>query len=187
LFACVRVAVVTILICCVGYPTVILAMGRLADPWAAEGSLVFNSQGEVVGSALIGQAFEGERYVHSRPSAVDYNAAASGGSNKAPSSPALASRARSAIASLGGSEEYPVPVDLVTASGSGLDPHITEAAARFQADRVAKARGMAPEQIRRLIDRLAVSPAPALVSTRIVNVLELNLALDGLQVRTVLP
>jgi K+-transporting ATPase ATPase C chain len=174
----------TVLSCCVLYPLLVWGIGQGAFPAQAEGSLVYDKDGKPVGSRLITQPFKGKRYFHPRPSAVDYNAAASGGSNLAASNPALHKRVSEDIDKM--SSDWPadkrkIPADLVMTSGSGLDPHITLSGARFQLPRVAKARGKSLEQIDALIVRLAERPLGGLAGDEpLVNVLELNRELDGL-------
>ncbi len=129
----------TVLACCVVYPGLVWLFANAAVPDKAEGSLVYAARGGVVGSKLIAQRFTRGEYFWPRPSAVDYNASATGGSNLSPASPQLAARAGMILQRLGAGRG-PVPADLVTASGSGVDPHISLAAARWQAPRVAAAR-----------------------------------------------
>jgi len=175
-----KVAALTVAICCVAYPLAVLAFARAYDAEAAEGNLVRNEAGDVVGSRLIAQAFSSPRYFWPRPSAADFNAQAAGGSNLAPTNPALAERAREILGRVAAPPGTPVPADLVTASGSGLDPHISAPSARLQAARVAQARNLAETDVQALIDGLAFSPGARLAPDPVVNVLELNLALDNL-------
>ena len=179
LIAGLRVAGVTIAVCVVGYAGVILGVAQLLTPDTANGSLIRNADGTVVGSRLIAQQFTDPRYFWPRPSAVDYNGAGAGGSNKSPTSPDLTKRAETLIAQYGATPENPLPPELVAASGGGLDPHISEHAARYQAGRVANARGLPPSQIEALIREHAFAPGGPLTPARAVNVLELNLALDS--------
>ncbi len=171
------------------YPLAITGLAQGLLPREANGSLITRGD-RVVGSELIGQAFTGPRYVHGRPSAttaadpadatktVDapYNAAASGGSNLGPSSRALleAVQARAAAAGIA-----PAPADLVTASASGLDPHVSPAAAMAQAARVAAARGVAPARVEALVQRHTEGRSFGVLGEPRVNVLALNLALDA--------
>ena len=142
LAACLRLMLVSAVILCVLYPLSILAVGRTFAPWTAQGSLLTNEQGQVVGSAQIAQAFTRPEYFWPRPSAVDYKADATGGSNLSPAGEALRQRALESLKILNATPQRKVPADLVTASGSGMDPHITLRAAHWQAERVARARGL---------------------------------------------
>jgi K+-transporting ATPase ATPase C chain len=138
-----------------------------------------DEDGEILGSRLIAQAFTSPEYFWPRPSAVNYDAAGAGGSNLSPANAELTERAEALIVAYGGAtEERPIPADLVTASGAGLDPHISLEGALFQAPRVAEARGVAPSAIGSVVRRLAYAPGAFFTEGRIVNVLELNLALD---------
>jgi K+-transporting ATPase ATPase C chain len=167
-------------ICCLLYPLVIWGLGQTLTPNSANGSLVSNDRGEIVGSALIAQKFDRPEYFWPRPSAVDYNAAAAGGSNRSPAHPELRERAMNLAARFRASAAAPIPADLVTASGSGLDPDITLAAAKYQAARVAAARGLPVETLVELLDQYARRPGGALTPQPLVNVLRVNMALDGL-------
>ncbi len=166
------------------YPLAITGAGRLLFPHQAAGSLILR-QGQVAGSELIGQFTEAPGYFWGRLSAAgDFptNAANSGGSNLAASNPDLAKAARAriqALAALDPGHPGPVPVDLVTASGSGLDPHITPAAADYQVARVARARNLPEARVRELVGRATRGRTFTLLGEPRVNVLELNLALDG--------
>lgn len=167
----------------VAYPAVVGGLSALLFPTRAAGSLV-ERDGKPVGSALIGQSFTAPGYFWGRPSAtapVPNNGAASTGSNLGPSNPALADAARQRIAALRAADPgnvAPVPVDLVTASGSGLDPEISPAAAGFQAGRVARARGIDLAKVRELIAANTEGRQFGLLGEPRVNVLKLNLALD---------
>jgi K+-transporting ATPase ATPase C chain len=174
-----RVAAATLLVCVAGYTLVILGVARLVTPETAEGSLIQRPDGTVVGSRLIAQKFEQPRYFWSRPSAPDYNASGAAGSNKSPTSTALTERATALVERYGATPDDPLPADLAAASGGGLDPHITERAALYQAERVASARGVALAQVEALIREHTFSPGGLLTADRLVNVLELNLALDA--------
>ncbi|MDD5001553.1 MAG: potassium-transporting ATPase subunit KdpC [Thiomonas arsenitoxydans] len=166
------------------YPLAVTGLAQLVFPWQANGS-VLARQGRAVGSALIGQNFTAPGYFWSRPSATatyPYNGLASGGSNLGPTNPALREAVRARIAALRAADPgntAPVPVDLVTASASGLDPDISLAAARYQAARVARARHLPLGRVQALIDAQAHPRWLGLFGTPRVNVLELNLALDG--------
>jgi K+-transporting ATPase ATPase C chain len=141
--------------------------------------LILRPDGSVVGSRLIAQKFEQPRYFWPRPSAPDYNASGAAGSNKSPTSSALAERASALVERYGATPENPLPADLAAASGGGLDPHISERAALYQAERVARARGVARGRVEELVAEHAFSPGGPLTAERVVNVLELNLALDA--------
>lgn len=164
-----------------GYPLAITGVAGAALPWAAGGSLVLRG-GTVVGSSLIGQPFSEPGYFWPRPSATadaPYNAAASSGSNLGPTAAKLKERVAADIARLHGAGlAGPVPADAATASGSGLDPHISPAFARAQAARVAAARGLAPAAVEALIARHTEGRLAGFIGEPRVNVLELNLALD---------
>ena len=164
------------------YPLAITGVAQLVFPRQANGSLMVRG-GTVVGSSWIGQPFSDPKYFWGRLSATSppYNASASSGSNLGPLNPALVDAARARIEALRAADpdaRGPVPVDLVTASGSGLDPHISPAAAEYQAARVAKARGLALDAVRRLIAVHTTGGLVGLIGEPVVNVLELNLALD---------
>ena len=174
-----RLVVVTMLVCVAGYTAVILALAQVITPDTAEGSLIKDKDGKIIGSHLIAQNFTNATYFWPRPSAVGYNASRAGGSNKSPTSSDLIDRVKQLIAQYGASAEKPLPAELAAASGGGLDPHITEHAALYQAERVAKARGLPQSQVEELIKRNAFAPGGSLTPDRLVNVLELNLALDA--------
>jgi potassium-transporting ATPase KdpC subunit len=175
------------------YPLVVTGVAQLVFPAQANGSLIVEPQGRVRGSALIGQPFDDPRYFWGRLSATavhPYNAfdagalAGSSGSNLGPLNPALAEAARARIDALRAADPQasgPVPVDLVTASGSGLDPHISPAAAEFQLRRVARARGLPEEQVRQLVAEHTEGRDLGFFGEPRVNVLRLNLALDGVR------
>jgi K+-transporting ATPase ATPase C chain len=173
------------------YPLALTGLARALFPWQASGSLL-RRDGMVAGSAWIGQSFTDPGHFWGRPSAtvgpdgkpMPYNGANSGGSNLAPSNPALAEAVRERIAALRAADPEatgPVPVDLVTASGSGLDPDISPAAAAFQVPRVAKARGLDEARVRALVVRHTKGPQLGILGEPRVNVLELNLDLDALR------
>jgi K+-transporting ATPase ATPase C chain len=165
------------------YPLVITGIAQLALPRQASGSLLY-SNGQVIGSSLIGQAFSDPKYFWGRPSATApqaYNGLASSGSNLGPLNPALIDQVSANLKSLHAGDPDqggPVPVDLVTASASGLDPEISLAGARYQIARIARARGIAPAEIEKLIAGHARGRLAGLIGENRVNVLELNLALD---------
>jgi K+-transporting ATPase ATPase C chain len=165
-----------------GYHLLIWGIGRVLFPAQAEGSLIRRADGTVAGSSLVAQKFERPEYFHPRPSGVDYNAASTGGTNYGPSNPdhlkAVEDRL-AAVAAREGVARGRVPSEMVTASGGGLDPHLPPAAAELQAERVARARGVAAERVRELIRAHTEPPALGFLGRARVNVLELNLALDA--------
>jgi len=167
------------------YPLVVTGLAQVFFKDKANGQLIVQN-GKVVGSRIIGQAFTGPAYFHSRPSAAGngYDAANSSPSNLGPTNPALLEVVKARIAELKAADpenSSPVPVDLVTASGSGLDPHISPAAAYYQVARVARSRHMSPEALRRLVQQRIEGPQWGLFGEPRINVLLLNLALDRAQ------
>lgn len=166
------------------YPLIVTGIAQVFFPQAANGSII-ERDGKPVGSALIGQAFSDPRYFWGRPSATapfPYNAAASAGSNLGPTNPALADAVRQRIDTLRAADPgnaAPVPIDLVTASASGLDPHISPAAAEYQVARVARARGLSLEAVRRRVEGATEKRQLRVLGEPRVNVLVLNLALDS--------
>lgn len=172
--------------CCAVYPLAVSAISRSAFREKAEGSLITDASGQVIGSALLGQNFTGANYFHPRPSAAGadgYDAASSGGSNLGPTSRKLADQIKDRVAAYraasGLAANQEVPADAVTASGSGLDPHISPANATLQASRVAKARKLPLEKVRELIEANTRGPDLGVFGDSRVNVLQLNLALDA--------
>lgn len=166
------------------YPAAVTGLATLAFPRQATGSLV-QRDGHVLGSALVGQAFTGRGYFWGRPSATTpaNNASSSSGSNLGPLNPALVEAVRERVDALRAADpgnEAPVPIDLVTASASGLDPHLSPAAARYQASRVARARGLDPATVRALVESRIEGRTLGVLGEPRVNVLLLNIALDSL-------
>ena len=168
----------------VAYPLLVTGVAHVVFPSQAGGSLIVRD-GKVVGSALIGQPFDDPKYFWGRPSATSpfaYNAGASSGSNLSPTNPALIAAVQERVGALRAADPgntAPVPVDLVTASGSGLDPDISPAAALYQVPRVARVRGLAPDAVRALVERHTERRFLGVLGEPRVNVLALNLALDG--------
>lgn len=166
----------------VAYPLTVTGVAKVAFPAQAEGSLLRNAQGQVVGSALIGQPFARDEYLHPRPSAAGangYDASASGGSNYGPLQPDLLKRVKGDAAALRASTgREDIPDDAVTTSGSGLDPDISPAYALLQADRIARARGASAAEVRKVIIDQTRQPVLGFLGQAHVNVLMTNLALD---------
>lgn len=167
------------------YPALVTGLAQVLFPEQANGSLIRNSQGQAIGSALIGQAFNNDRYFWGRPSATSpysYNAGASSGSNLGPTNPALTEAVKARIEVLRAADpdnKAPIPVDLITASGSGLDPQISPAAAEYQVNRIAKARQLDPNKLREMVRSHTEGRQWGFLGEPRVNVLTLNLALDG--------
>jgi K+-transporting ATPase ATPase C chain len=168
------------------YPLVVTGVAQLAFPESANGSLILK-EGSYAGSELIGQPFDDPKYFWGRLSATPdfpYNSASSSGSNLGPSNPARVEAVKARVRALQEADpgnQSPIPIDLVTSSGSGLDPHISPAAARYQASRVARARGLSEGQVRRLVDQFTEPRQLGFLGEPRVNVLKLNLALNELQ------
>ncbi|MEA3641249.1 MAG: potassium-transporting ATPase subunit KdpC [Lamprobacter sp.] len=185
--AALRGALVLMLLCGVLYPLVTVAIGGVLFPTQSTGSLV-ERDGTVIGSALVGQPFKAPGYFHGRPSAAGYDPFGVSGSNWAPSHPALRDRAAassSEIAAANAVEPMAIPVDLIAASGSGIDPHISPAAAELQIDRVAAARGLPRAAVAAFVAGHVERPVLGVLGQPRVNLLQLNLALDGLDAEPV--
>lgn len=189
----IRVTLVLWVLVAIIYPLAMVAIGQLVFPYQANGSLIKNAQGQVVGSALIGQPFTSDRYFNSRPSTTNYSTAdpnndaagvlktgVSGASNLAPSNPALLDRIKGKDFARLQKEGVKPTADLVYTSGSSLDPHITKEAAIAQINRVAQTRGLQPNQLERLIQQNTDGRFLGIFGEPGVNVLKLNLALDAL-------
>jgi K+-transporting ATPase ATPase C chain len=173
---------VTTILVGIGYPLLVTGIAGALFPRKAAGSLILKD-GQVIGSELLAQSFTSDKYFHPRPSAAGngYDATSSGGSNLGPSNKALIDRIQGSIDKLSAENPgKPVPIDLVTTSGSGLDPDITPDSAYFQAPRVAKARGIAEDRIRQLIEEHTTGRQLGFLGEPRVNVLDLNLELDKL-------
>lgn len=174
----IRMLVVMTVITGVAYPLLVSGISQVTFSEQANGSLI-RKDGKIVGSILIGQPFSEPKYFWGRASATSpmpYNGAASSGSNQGPTNPALLEAVKERISRF---EARPVPADLVTASGSGLDPHISPAAAEYQIGRVANARGMSPAQLKTLVEQHTEGRQLGILGEPRVNVLRLNLALDA--------
>jgi potassium-transporting ATPase KdpC subunit len=176
----IRFTIVTTIVFGLGYPLLVTGLSQLIFPKQANGSLI-EKNGQVIGSRLLAQGFSGDKYFHPRPSAAGngYDPLASGGSNLGPTNQTLVARVQQDVAKW--QQENPgkaIPSDLVTASGSGLDPDISPASAEFQVPRVARARGMSVEDVRRFVRKHTQGRQLGIFGEARVNVLELNLELD---------
>ena len=166
------------------YPLLVTGIAQTMFKKQAEGSLITSSDGKILGSTLIGQNFDDPKYFWGRISATSpvYNASASSGSNLGPSNPALLDEVKGRITALKAadpSNNDPIPVDLVTSSGSGLDPHISLAATDYQVARVARVRGLTTDVVKQIVDQNTQGRFLGLLGEPVVNVLQVNLALDG--------
>ncbi len=197
LLGALRLSLVTWVLCGLAYPLALTALGQWLFPWQANGSLKTNARAEILGSLLIGQHWIGPEWFHGRPSATSapdpqnpdqtvlapYNAAGSGGSNLGPSSKALFDRLRNDRAALEEAEpemhQRLLPSDLLTSSGSGLDPDVSPANAALQVVRVARARGVPPGEIQALVERHTVERMAGIFGEPRMNVFELNMDLKG--------
>ena len=176
----IRFTLVTTAVFGLGYPLLVTGISQALFPKQANGSLI-EKNGQIVGSRLIGQGFSGDKYFHPRPSYAGngYDPTASGGSNLGPTNQALVTRVQQDVAKWQQENPgVPIPADLVTASGSGLDPDISPASAEFQVSRVAKARGISAEELRRIVAKHTQPRQYGIFGESRVNVLELNLDLD---------
>lgn len=180
LFGSLKLALVTLIVCSGIYSLTVWSVAQIVTPKSANGHLITNAAGTVIGSRQIAQKFTRPEYFHNRPSAVDYNGAGAGGSNLSPVSPEVRKRAEALITQYGATNANPLPVDLVTASGSGLDPHISLAGAKYQIPRIARTRGITEEKVVRLLESKMKYPGGFIRSEPFVNVLELNFELDHL-------
>jgi K+-transporting ATPase ATPase C chain len=177
-----KLTLVTLIIFGVGYPLIITGIAKVVAPNGGQGE-TFTVNGKTVGFELIGQKFDTDQYFNSRPSAVDYNAAATGGSNKGPTNPDYLAQVQARIDTFlihnPSVRKSDVPVDLVTASGGGLDPHISPQAAKVQIERIATARHISKEKLNALVREYTEEPMLGMGTAR-VHVLRLNVALDQL-------
>lgn len=182
-----RLSILTFVLCGLAYPLAMTPIAQAAFPQQANGSLILGADGKPLGSRLVGQKFIGAQWFHGRPSAVDYQAASSGASNYGPTSRALMTRVASDTARIRAENpswgDKPLPVDLVTASASGLDPDITPVSANLQAPRVAAARGLSLARVQTLIAAATCRRQLGFLGEPRVSVLELNLALQAVSQR----
>lgn len=175
-----RLTGLTIAVCVVAYTGLILASASVVAPEKRMGSLIYGGDGKVIGSRLVAQAFKRPEYLWPRPSAVDYNAAGAGGSNLSPTNDKIRERAEAILANYNLKSGTELPADLVTASGSGLDPHISLAAALIQADRIAMSRQVDVSTVGELLQKQAAAESFTNTSSEgLVNVLEFNLLMDS--------
>lgn len=179
LLSSLRLWLVTMAVCVVGYALLVFGFAQTFATYQANGSII-EVDGRAVGSELVAQGFTSPGYFWPRPSAVDYDGMGAGGSNLSPTSDDLAARAAETVALYGADSANPLPADLVAASGGGLDPHISLEGALYQVDRVASARGLDAAAVRKMALDAAVAPGGVFAPEPIVNVLQLNLALDSI-------
>lgn len=179
----IRLTIALIILTAVIYPLVVAGIAKLAPGGGAGETVSVN--GKVVGYANIGQKFTEDRYFNSRPSAVEYNAAGSAGSNKGPSNPDYLKQVQARIDTFlvhnPGVQKSEIPAELVTASGSGLDPDLSPAAAKIQMARIARVRGIPAERLDQLVDEHTKAPLLGLFGPETINVLKLNVALDAMK------
>jgi potassium-transporting ATPase KdpC subunit len=184
-----KITFITLVLFGVLYPLLITGIAMVAAPNGGKGEII-NVDGKVVGFELIGQKFDEDRYFNGRPSAVDYNAAATGGSNKGPTNPDYLAQVQARIDTFlvhnPGVDKSLIPVDLVTASGGGLDPHISPDAARIQVARIVRLRNMDASAVQKLVEEHIESPTLGVGPSR-VHVLRLNIALDDLNKQVLTP
>jgi K+-transporting ATPase ATPase C chain len=180
LVTAILMTIVTTILLGLVYPLVVTGLAQVIFPDNANGQLIRDSNGTIVGSRLIGQPFSSPGYFRSRPSAASYDASASSGSNLGPTNQKLIDRVKTDVEKLQAENPgKPVPIDLVTTSASGLDPHISPAAAEFQLPRVARERGMSEDELRRIVATHTEGRQFGFLGEPRVNVLELNLDLDA--------
>ena len=183
LITAILMTIVTTILLGLAYPLIVTGLAQVIFPDKANGQLIRNAEGTVIGSRLIGQPFTSPGYFRSRPSAAGangYDASGSGGSNLGPTNQKLIDRVKADVEKLQAENPgKPVPIDLVTTSGSGLDPHISPAAAEFQVPRVARERGMGEDELRQIVSAHTEGRQFGFLGEPRVNVLELNLDLDN--------
>ncbi|WP_301172970.1 potassium-transporting ATPase subunit KdpC [Brevibacillus nitrificans] len=179
-----RLSLILLVICGLAYPLAMTGISGVIMPAKASGSLITDASGKVLGSELIGQSFTDPKYFSGRISSIENNAAGSGSNNYAPSNPALIERTQKDLAAFlqanPGVKQEDIPADLLTNSGSGLDPHLSPQAAEVQVKRIAKARNLDPAKLRKLIEEQIEDRSLGVFGEPRVNVLKLNLALDQL-------
>lgn len=180
-FVIIRLTVVTMILCGLIYPLTMTGLAQVIAPGKANGSLIYSEDKKIVGSSMIGQSFTEKKYFHGRISSIEYNGAGSGSSNLAPSNKELTKRVEQSISDWKRSNSVPesgIPIDLVTNSASGLDPHITPEAAYAQVERIAKETNVSKQKLTNLINENIVGGT---IQPQYVNVLELNMALQDMK------